>query len=148
MDTDKAPLNVGHKPIVEICEYRNYDGFRANDTDARALSVGIAQWDKKQKEISAKVFRHTGKQWSPQSEEMPLHRCIDLCSLIVQSIRKSQGIDFDNTKMLKPDVVSSKDLHLVKEFYEINKEDLLDRMSDLYSLLKVFLTENKKERSM
>lgn len=36
-------------------------------------------------EISAKIWRHTGEKWSRQSEEMPLHRALDLAILICQS---------------------------------------------------------------
>ena len=35
-----------------------------------------ARWD-----ISAKVWRHTGEKWSRQSEELPLHRVLDLAIL-------------------------------------------------------------------
>jgi len=41
-------------------------------------------------DISAKIWRYTGEKWSRQSEEMPLHRVLDLAILIVKS-RKGLG---------------------------------------------------------
>jgi hypothetical protein len=36
-------------------------------------------------DISAKVWRHTGERWSRQSEELPLHRALDLAILICRA---------------------------------------------------------------
>ena len=36
-------------------------------------------------DISAKVWRYTGEKWSRQSEELPLHRVLDLAILIVRT---------------------------------------------------------------
>jgi hypothetical protein len=36
-------------------------------------------------DISAKVWRHTGGKWSRQSEELPLHRALDLAILICRT---------------------------------------------------------------
>jgi hypothetical protein len=36
-------------------------------------------------DISAKIWRHTGGKWSRQSEEMPLHRVLDLAVLICRT---------------------------------------------------------------
>ena len=56
------------------------------NSDAKGLSLGLAQWNERGNlEISAKVWRHTGEKWSRQSEEMPLHRVLDLAILICQS---------------------------------------------------------------
>lgn len=55
-------------------------------TDAQGLSLGLAQWnDRGTVDISAKVWRHTGQKWSRQSEELPLHRVLDLAILVVQT---------------------------------------------------------------
>ena len=77
----KCPTNLSHKPIVSVDDYDTIDGRYAGSSDAKALSVGFAQYDANS--ISAKVFRHTGGNWSPQSEELPLHRVLDLATLIV-----------------------------------------------------------------
>ena len=36
-------------------------------------------------DISAKVWRYTGEKWSRQSEELPIHRVIDLAILVCRS---------------------------------------------------------------
>ena len=77
----KAPGNLSHKPIVEVADYDVYDGIYANRSDAKALSLGLAQWNAD--ELSVKVWRmnrDTG--WSRQSEELPLHRALDLAYLV------------------------------------------------------------------
>ena len=68
----KAPTHLGHFPIVVINDYNVIDEKVTGDTDAEALSIGLAQYNRN--DISAKIFRHTGNMWSRQSEEMPLHR--------------------------------------------------------------------------
>ena len=41
----KSPKNLGHKPIVSVNDYDKVDGMYRNNTDARALSIGWAQYD-------------------------------------------------------------------------------------------------------
>ena len=63
------------------------DGRAAYQSDAQGLSVGLAQWnDRGRVDISAKVWRHTGEKWSRQSEELPLHRVLDLAILICRTV--------------------------------------------------------------
>jgi hypothetical protein len=82
----KIPTTLKHKPVV-VCEnYANIDGRNAYDSEAQGLSLGLAQWnDRGRVDISAKVWRYTGEKWSRQSEEMPLHRVLDLALLIVRA---------------------------------------------------------------
>ena len=81
------PIHLKHKPIIEVDNYDRIDGPYADDTDAMGLSVGIAQWNTPGwTELSAKVWRNTGEKWSRQSEELPLHRVIDLATLICITI--------------------------------------------------------------
>ncbi len=84
----KIPSDLKHKPVIVSEDYNLVDGRYAGDpkSDAKGLSLGLAQWNDRGKvEISAKVWRHTGEKWSRQSEEMPLHRVLDLAILIVRS---------------------------------------------------------------
>lgn len=82
----KIPVNLRHKPILVSEDYEKIDGRGAPDSQARGLSLGLAQWNERGKvEISAKVWRHTGDKWSRQSEEMPLHRALDLALLICRA---------------------------------------------------------------
>ena len=79
----KIPTHLKHKPIIEIENYDRIDGPYAEETDAMGLSVGIAQWNAAGlTDLSAKVWRNTGEKWSRQSEELPLHRAIDLATLV------------------------------------------------------------------
>lgn len=82
----KIPTSLKHKPVI-VCEnYENIDGRNAYDSDAKGLSLGLAQWNDRGKvDISAKVWRHTGNKWSRQSEELPLHRVLDLAILVART---------------------------------------------------------------
>jgi hypothetical protein len=82
----KIPTNLKHKPVVVSPDYDRVDGRLAGDTDAKGLSLGLAQWnDRGSVDISAKIWRHTGEKWSRQSEELPLHRVLDLALLICRT---------------------------------------------------------------
>jgi len=79
----KIPTTLKHKPVIVAENYENIDGRFAYDTDAKGLSLGLAQWNDRGKvDISAKVWRYTGEKWSRQSEELPLHRILDLAIFI------------------------------------------------------------------
>lgn len=82
----KIPTELKHKPVIVSEEYDKIDGRYAGDSDAKGVSLGLAQWNQRGNvEISAKVWRHTGEKWSRQSEELPLHRVLDLAILICKS---------------------------------------------------------------
>lgn len=79
------PTTLKHQPVIVSEEYDKIDG-RNGQSDAKGLSLGLAQWNNRGKvDISAKIWRHTGEKWSRQSEEMPLHRVLDLALLILRS---------------------------------------------------------------
>ena len=82
------PSNLKHKPVI-VCEnYENVDGRSAYKSEAKGLSVGLAQWNERGRvEASAKVWRYTGNKWSRQSEELPLHRVLDLAILVARSMQ-------------------------------------------------------------
>ncbi len=78
----KIPTTLKHKPVIVSENYENVDGRYAYNSDAKGLSLGLAQWNDRGKvDISGKVWRHTGEKWSRQSEELPLHRVLDLAIL-------------------------------------------------------------------
>ena len=82
----KIPTTLKHKPVIVSENYENIDGRRAYDSDTKGLSLGLAQWNDRGKvEISAKVWPYTGEKWSRQSEELPLHRVIDLAILVCRA---------------------------------------------------------------
>lgn len=82
----KIPTALKHKPVVVSENYENVDGRYAYNSDAKGLSLGLAQWNDRGKvDISAKVWRYTGEKWSRQSEELPLHRVLDLAILVCRT---------------------------------------------------------------
>lgn len=78
------PHHLEHRPVFAV-PYVAHDGDYAGDTDAQFLSIGWAQYAPR--ELSAKVIRHSGNRWSRQSEELPLHRVIDLVALLAICFR-------------------------------------------------------------
>ena len=87
----KIPTNLKHKPVIIAEDYDKIDGRGANDTDAKGLTLGLAQWNDRGKvDISAKVWRYTGEKWSRQSEELPLHRILDMAILECRAIQYFQ----------------------------------------------------------
>ena len=84
----KIPTFLKHKPVIAVENYEDVDGRLAYGSDAKGLSLGLAQWNDRGKvDISAKIWRHTGEKWSRQSEEIPLHRAIDVAILICRAIQ-------------------------------------------------------------
>lgn len=80
------PTALKHKPVIISNNYEQIDGRLAFNSDAKGLSLGLAQWNDRGKvDISAKVWRYTGEKWSRQSEELPLHRVLDLAILICET---------------------------------------------------------------
>jgi hypothetical protein len=80
------PTTLKHKPVFVSDGYDRIDG-RISDSDAKGLSLGLAQWNERGKvDISAKVWRYTGQKWSRQSEELPLHRVFDLAIVICSAM--------------------------------------------------------------
>ena len=82
----KIPTTLKHKPVIVAENYDSIDGRGAYHSDAKGLSLGLAQWNDRGKvDISAKVWRHTGEKWSRQSEELPMHRVLDLAILLCRT---------------------------------------------------------------
>ena len=94
----KIPTTLKHKPVIVSENYENIDGKYAYNSDAKGLSLGLAQWNDRGKiDISAKVWRHTGGKWSRQSEELPLHRVLDLAILVCRtSLHFQDAYRYDN----------------------------------------------------
>jgi len=140
--TDELPQNLSHKPVYAL-PYENFDGFYAGNTDARFISIGLAQYD--HDEVSVKVFRHTGEKWTRQSEELPLHRMIDAVTILSNVIF---GTDNGNPVFEAETFVNqTEDLELTREnrtpgelaryhrFLAEKDELIKDRLNVLYDLL-------------
>ncbi len=86
----EIPMNLKHKPVASLNDYDSVDGKYADGSDAKCLSLGLAQWN--DKDISAKVWRHVEGKWSRQSEELPVHRVLDLALMIIASLEKTAKV--------------------------------------------------------
>lgn len=75
--------HLGHKPMFYL-PYEAHDGPYGGDSDCKFLSLGWAQFDPRS--ASLKTWRHTGERWSRQSEELPLHRVVDLVILLASAL--------------------------------------------------------------
>jgi len=135
---EKAPINshLTHKAIISTVDYRQNDGpYSPTQTDARALSLGQATWD--EDEISAKVWRHTGDKWSRESEELPLHRVLDLSILLVAALSQEDG-KYEN-HFLDLTVVNKDLLPDLQNYILKLKPGLDERLHELQLLLKKYL---------
>jgi len=154
----KIPTTLKHKPVIISDNYGNIDGRYAYKTDVQGLSLGLAQWnDRGKMDISAKVWKYTGEKWSRQSEEMPLHRVLDLAIFICKSeqyfreaYRYEKLYNPDNTLIdrvgLQGDAMNVKvctdndmideDIKTVRQALADDSELLGERFSTLSRLLK------------
>ena len=41
----KIPTTLKHKPVIVSENYENVDGRKSYNTDAKGLSLGLAQWN-------------------------------------------------------------------------------------------------------
>jgi hypothetical protein len=87
----KETATPEHKPVIVVEHYEKVDGRLVSNLGAKGLSLGLTQWDDRRKvNISAKVWENTGEKCSVQSEELPLHRVLDLSILICRSLEYFQ----------------------------------------------------------
>lgn len=134
----EIPNHLKHKPIVLLEDYAKMDGiYNADTTDAQGLTIGLAQWNKSNgKELSAKVWRYTGEKWSRQSEELPLHRVLDLASLLCASISYAKNNTLPSHEHFQARLIKNPELlQLLKASLEDEKnkqvlEISLQRLSD------------------
>ena len=131
------PKNLQHKPIIAVDNYDKIDGHYVPNTDARALSIGEAQYGKN--EISAKVLRHTGKNWSRQSEELPIHRTLDLAILIVASMLPPSTDEKSVSQSLGEKIVDPDKYQILKDYYTAHDYILKPRLEELKDLLNTLI---------
>lgn len=139
------PQHLGHKPIYAV-PYQFSDGDPKGNTDAIYISLGLAQWDNEY--ISLKVWRHTGKKWSRQSEELPPHRPIDLTILLglalLGHVRREEDLfvekgTFDNQKdsdtIEDQAIRNSQEINQFHRALEKESERLKDRFQQLAKVI-------------
>lgn len=135
---NKIPTHLEHKPIIAVDNYDKIDSKYAGHTDAQSLSIGKAQYD--QNEISLKVWRYVNKKWSRQSEELPIHRNIDLSILFLASLLTDTDAKYSQSS-LREEIVNEPNVHLITDYYDNHKEKLKPRLEELKSLLDRFLAK-------
>lgn len=102
-----APTHLKHKPVLEVADYHQIDGpYKPEETDAKALSLGLAQWNEAgETALSVKSWREVDGRWSRLSEELPIHRALDLATLAVSAIDYAKNgaelLDEDGFKISK-----------------------------------------------
>ena len=136
----ESPKHLSHKPIISVDGYDKIDALFANKTDVKALSIGKAQYNNSH--ISLKVWRHTGVKWSRQSEELPVHRNLDLSILFLAALLTDDDVSTYYSKSnLRETVDQTSELPKIKEYYETNKQFLEPRLKELKRLLNELTVE-------
>ena len=147
----ETPTHLSHKPIVHVRNYDEKDGQFSNVTDAKSLSIGFAQWDKhmpiEERDISVKVWRHNEdhNKWSRQSEELPIHRVIDLSILLIASLIKDEKINSSESILGETIINSEKEnFKYIYKYYQEHKHkrEIDKRIIELERLIGKF---RKKE---
>ena len=128
----ESPKNLHHKPIMSVNDYDKIDAFNTNNTDVVALSIGRAQYDIQQ--ISLKVWRHSDEKWSRQSEELPIHRNLDLSILFIAALLTDIDANYPRCN-LREIIDNPSEVQVIKDFYEVNKVYLKPRLNELKRLL-------------
>lgn len=135
-----------HKPIVSVSDYDQIDGQYANDTDAMALSLGFAQYNKvglplKDKELALKVWRMGDRGWKRMSEELPIHRNLDLSILFIKTLIEGYN---EQSFLVKPEQKLTShpgngSIQDIMAYYNANKNILEPRLKELKRLLEEWL---------
>lgn len=132
----EAPTYLKHQPLVSVNDYDQIDSEFKPSTDAKALSIGRAQYNHKY--LSMKVWRFVNGHWSRQSEELPIHRNLDLTILLLHVL--ANGADEPNPDSLlvapKSLVSGSKEAKQeIIEYYKRNDKFLKPRLKEIKDLL-------------
>ncbi|WP_345122619.1 DUF6530 family protein [Hymenobacter antarcticus] len=130
-----VPTHLQHQPIVAVDDYHLNDAvYPAQTTDARALSIGRAQFDPH--DFTAKVFRETATgRWSRQSEEVPLHRVLDLAILLATVVKRQTTGQASLSPRLKEYVINPSDYPDLVNFIQNNWGEFGPRLQELKALL-------------
>ena len=136
----KAPKHLSHKPIISVNDYDKIDAHYTNKTDAKALSIGQAQYD--EDEISLKIWRHTGEKWSRESEEMPLHRSIDLNILLVGALLTDVDAHYPITSF-REEIIEPNRVKEIQDYYKSHEKFLQPRLAELKIILDIFFYKEK-----
>ena len=132
----KAPKHLGHKPLVSVDHYDQIDSEFKPSTDAKALSIGRAQYNHKY--LSMKVWRFVNGHWSRQSEELPIHRNLDLTILLLHVLANGADEPNPDSLLVAPKSLvsgSKEDKQEIIDYYLKNDKFLKPRLKEIKELL-------------
>jgi len=81
-----SPETKNHKPVIVADNYGKVDGRFAYSSDVQRLSLGLSPQPDGQSMISASIWHNAEVQPSGATEEIPLHRILDLSLLICSAL--------------------------------------------------------------
>ena len=146
----ELPRHLEHKPIYAT-PYQRFDGIYGSNSDAKYLSVGLAQWNNS--DLSVKVMRHTGNRWTRQAEEFPLHRVFDAANFLAKVLLDIQEDTVDikpNTftnqsvgLLVKKENINKQQQEIFEDFMNENKDFIINRLDSLYETLKSLKSDGK-----
>ena len=145
------PTNLSHKPVC----YVDFQGFKLNvpdldgeyvldKEDAKYYSIGLPKWRSEDKKdsgnCSIKIFRtcmDDENRWSPQAEELPISRVLNMTLVFLSAIYEDSSIFTDS--------VNSQRSHRIKirSGFESYFEELKQYLED-FPENKVLLKEIKR----
>jgi len=133
-----APLGGSHSPVITTTEFRTIDDQEnfGRWTDARALSLGRAQWDRD--EFSVKAWRTVNGHWSRQSEEVPLHRALDMALMVISGMIE-QKTNVLPGHHLELEVMQPQELNDLRDFIKDRSGLLEERVRELLLLIEQYL---------
>ena len=130
--TADLPTDKAHKPII-ACNYRmvNPDDY----SDALYISVGRAQYNRNN--ASVKIFRHTGKQWSRQSEEIPIQRLGYMMEMLLVTILHCQRSEDESFRSeLLEEIIAPEDLDFLRDQIMANRHSIRVSLNRIKSLIE------------
>ncbi|WP_345951292.1 DUF6530 family protein [Mucilaginibacter sp. PAMB04274] len=135
---DIAPMHLTHKPVIATVDARTLDDPEHDGswTDVRSLSIGKAQWDDPDV-FSVKIWRSVDGRWTRQSEEVPLHRALDLAILVIDALIEERSGTFMGHH-LHPVIVAPNSLEELHEFIRDNRGILTERIIEINSLIREY----------
>lgn len=137
-----VPMHLQHKPVIATQNQRTVDDpeHQGTYTDVRCLTIGQVQWNDPNS-FSVKVWRHGDSRWSPQSEEVPLHRSLDQAILVLSTILEERTGKLPGFH-LEPIVVNESGLTGLHKYINDNRGLLEERLYELNSLLFEYFYPN------
>lgn len=125
----QVPLYLHHKPIIAC----NYEEINPDDyDDAKFISVGRAQYNNN--EISVKIFRHTGKRWSRQSEEVPIQRLPYMLEMLLSAILRCQNDNFQSE--MNEEIIVPEEIDTLRTQINLFRRPILESLNRIRALIE------------